>query len=90
LRLRRRQVTAATDVASYIETITPLYPKFATLWTNVIWTLEHRADQIGEPLAGSSHIATVKLSADLPIVTLVFKLSEETVHITDCEFQFAR
>lgn len=88
LRLRRRLVTVAADVAQYIETVTPLYRGFGQTWTDILWTLEHRADQIGEPLAGSSHIAIVTLNPWQPTVTLVYKLSEDTVHVTDCEFKF--
>ncbi len=88
LRLRQRRVSVAADVAQYIETVTPLYPRFGQTWTDILWTLEHRADQIGEPLAGSSHIATVRLNPQQPTVTLVYKLSEDAVHVTDCEFRF--
>ena len=88
LRLRRRRVTVAADVAQYIETVTPFYPRFGQTWTDILWTLEHRADQIGEPLAGSSHIAIVRLNPQQPTVTLVYKLSEDAVHVTDCDFKF--
>ena len=90
MRLRARRVTVAADVATYIQTIAPLYQGFQTLWTGVLWTLEHRADEIGEPLAGSSHIAKVQLSPRQPIVTIVYKLSIDTVHVTDCDLDFRK
>ena len=88
MRLRQRRVTVATDVAEYIKAVTPLYPNFETLWSGVLWTLAYRADHIGEPLAGSSYIAKVKLSRKQPVVTLVYKLTIDSAHITDCDFEY--
>lgn len=86
MRLRRRTVTVAADVAEYVQCIKPLFPGFESLWTGIIWNLEHRADQIGEPFLGNTQIAKVKLNPQLSPVTILFKLSEDTAHVLAFEW----
>lgn len=83
--LRRRTVTVAPDVAGYIDSLKPLIPGIESLWTGVIWHLEHKADDIGEPIMGSTYIGKVKLNRQTPQATIAFKMSATTVHILDIE-----
>lgn len=83
--LRRRTVTIEPDVAGYVESLKPLLPGLDSLWSGVLWHLEHRADEIGEPLIGSTYIAKVKLNANLPIATIVFKMSITSAHLVEIE-----
>jgi len=44
------------------------------------------ADKFGEPLAGSTYIATGKINRCQPAMTIVYKLSEDTVRVIEFEF----
>ena len=85
MRLRRLSVTVADDVQRYVDAVKPLYRGFETTWDSIIWTLEHRAEEIGEHYAGSTYIAKTRLSRQQPVVKIVYKLSDTTAQIVDFE-----
>lgn len=58
------------------------------MWRGVIWYMERCADKVAEPLIGGSYTAKVRLNSSQPTVRLVFKMSEDCLHILDGDLLF--
>jgi hypothetical protein len=87
LRLRERQVSIDPDTQQYIDALAALMTGVDKMWQAALWHLRFHADKIGEPIMGSAYTTTITLNKTMPVVSVLYKLSEDTVQVLAVEIE---
>ena len=75
------------DTQQYIDALAALMDGVDKMWQATLWHLRFRADVIGDPLIGSAYTTTVMFNRSMPVVSVLYKLSEETVKVLAVEIE---
>ena len=87
MKLRERQVSVDPDTQQYIDALAAIMDGVDKMWQATLWHLRFQADKIGEPLIGSAYTTTILLNKSMPVVSVLYKLSEDTVHVLAVEIE---
>ena len=87
MELRERQVTVDPDLQQYVDALAVLMDGVQKMWQATLWQLRFHADRIGEPLMGSAYTTTIILNKSMPVVSVLYKMSEDSVQVLAIEIE---
>lgn len=88
MKVRERKVSVDPEFERYVDACAALFPATRAQWDGMIFHLRRNADTIAQPIMGDCYAAKVRLSRNAPDIRVLFKMSQDVIHIFGGEFHY--